>query len=38
VFPPKTMRKGLVNVNEWPYLLPGVVPTTGTTVQTPESI
>lgn len=32
------MRKGLVNVRVCPYRLPGVVPTTGTTVHMPESI
>lgn len=32
VLPPNTIKNGFVNVNVCPYLLPGVVPTTGTTV------
>lgn len=37
MFPPNTIRNGFVNVNVCPYLLPGVVPTTGTTVHDPTS-
>lgn len=37
VFPPNTIKNGLVNVSVCPYRLPGVVPTTGTTVHDPVS-
>ena len=32
VFPPNTNKYGLEYTNECPYLLPGVVPTTGTII------
>lgn len=37
VFPPNTTKYGLEYVMEWPYLRPGVYPTTGTTVHIPVS-
>ena len=35
IFPPKTIMYGLLNVREWPYLLPGVCPETLITFHIP---